>query len=179
MQPGSPGPGTPFSAGGPSLTERARWRVDTQALIQRLAFHRPLSSNTGSAVSRGLGLLQCSIILSRVHRCHGNPGGPARVGSTPRWVPRRGQQLRRPDGALFLHPPLPRLTFLTSPSSPPAFSPLARPLLHLGNMWKRLRRETGSGMYELNPNQRFRAKRGFTFVWKSCESFTSNLKGPL
>lgn len=173
------GPGTPFSAGGPSLTEHVRWRADTDALIQRLAFHRPLSSHTGSAVSCGLGLLQSSIILPRVHRCHGNPAGPARVGSTLRRVPRRGYQLRRPDGAPLPSSSSPSPNLFTSTSSPPAFSPPARPLLHLRNMWKRLRRETGSGMNALNPNQRFRAKRGFTFVWKHCESFTSNLKGSL
>lgn len=122
------GPGTPFSAGGTSLTEIVRWRVDTDALIQHLAFHRPLSSHTGSAVSRGLGLLQSSIILPRVHRCHGTQ--PAQLGRVPRW----GYRLQRPLPSSSS--PSPNL--FTSLSSPPAFSPLALPLLHLCNMWKLL-----------------------------------------
>lgn len=170
------GPATPFSAGRPSLTERVPCRADTQALIQHLVFHGPLSAHMLST--------RCppSPVGSEFHPLVFflplfYPGFTAAAKlSRPGFggIPHRGHRLQRSPPSSSA--PSPNL-FTLLPSTP-AFSPPALPLASLQHV-EAIRREMGSGMYVLNPNQRFEAERFFTFVSKRCESFTSNLKGPL
>lgn len=128
------------------------WRTLARGACAAVSGHRGINSGprlpqaaplshalrTGSAVSRGLGSFYRSfIILPRVHRCHET----SRSGFGG--IPRRGYQLQWPDGALFLHPPLPRLTFSLHCLHRRPFL-LWLCLLHLCNMWKLLGGRSGA-----------------------------------
>lgn len=142
--------------------------------------HFPRGRSPLTCASHGLRRLPWAWSFTKLHYFTqglpppAKPAGPASVGFHAEVTSYSGLM----ENLFSSSSPSPNL--FTSLCSPPAFSPLALPLASLQHV-EAIRREgaVGSGMYVLNPNQCFKAERVFTFVSKHCESFTSNLKGPL